>query len=97
MWQTASDFIIFIGWFFKNLWLLVGYAFQPIQYVFTFIKSYVVSAFAPPIPATEIWAFQPEILAVFNAIPYWNTIIAVIVICLLIIFGTFIVKQFLKT
>jgi len=96
MWQIASDFITFFGWFFQNLGELLGFIFAPVKYIFTYVKSFFVSALGPPIPATEIWSFSDEVVAIFNAIPYWSEVVAVIGLSLMLIFSFYIIKQFLK-
>ena len=96
MWQIASDFITFLGWFWQNLGEVWSYVISPVKYVFTFVKSFFLSALTPPIPAEEIWVFPSNVLSVFNAVPYWHTIISVIAISLMLIFSFYIIKQFLK-
>ena len=97
MWQIASDFIIFLGWFFENLGELLGSIFTPVKYIFTFVKAFFENAFSPIIPAGEIWTMPANVLAIFDAIPYWNEIMLVLSVGLMLIFGFFIIKQFLKT
>lgn len=97
MWQTASDFLIFLGWVFENTGLLIGKIFLPVQYIYTFLKNFGASALSNPITPNEIWTFDDEILAVFNAIPYWNTIIFVLVLGISILFIVFILKTFLRS
>jgi hypothetical protein len=96
MWQIASDFITFLGWFFQNLGELFGYIFLPVKYIFTFVKSFFLSALTPPIPAEEIWSFSDEIIEIYNAIPYWNEVIVAIGVALMLLFSFYIMKQFLK-
>lgn len=97
MWQIASDFITFLGWFFQNLGELIGYIFAPVKYIFTYVKSFFATALAPPIPAEEIWEFNAEIVSVFEAIPYWSEIVVVLGVAIMIIFSFYIIKQFLRT
>lgn len=97
MWQTASDFLIFLGWVFENTGILIGKIFLPVQYIYTFLKNFGISALQDPQMPEEIWTFNSEILAVFDAIPYWNIIIYVLVLGLSILFVFFILKTFLRT
>lgn len=97
MWQIASDFVIFLGWFFQNLGDLLVAIFLPIKYIFTFIKGFFERAFTSPVPAENIWQFNGETLAIFNAIPYWTEMLAMLSVAILLIFGFFILKTFLKT
>ena len=97
MWVIAADFITFLGWFFENLGNLIGYVLAPVKYIFTYVKSFFATALGPPIPADEIWVFNAEIVAVFNAIPYWSEIVVVLGVALMIIFSFYIIRQFLRT
>lgn len=97
MWQTASDFLIFLGWASENVGLLIGKVFLPVQYIYTFFKNFIAYALEGPEVPEKIWEFPTEILAVFNAIPYWNTIIFVLILGLSILFIFFILKTFLRT
>jgi len=96
MWQTASDFLIFLGWAFKNATLILGKVFLPIRYIFTFLKTFFAGALATPTTPETIWTFDTGIKQVFNSIPYFETIISVALIGLCILFVFFILKQFLK-
>ncbi|GAH94193.1 unnamed protein product [marine sediment metagenome] len=97
MWQIASDFITFLGWFFQNLGELISFIFTPVKYIFTYVKSFFLTALAPPIPAGEVWVFGTEIVDIFNAVPYWSEIIVVLGLGIMIIFSFYIIKQFLRT
>lgn len=97
MWQTASDFLIFLGWIFENVGLLIGKVFLPVQYIFTFFKNFGTYALADPETPEPIWEFSNEILMVFDAIPYWSTIIFVLVLGLSILFIFYILRTFLRS
>jgi len=96
MWQIASDFITFLGWFWQNLAELFNLIFTPVKYIFTFIKALFVSAIAPPSQIEQMWSFPPEILAVFNQVPYWQVFVQVLGICLMIYFLFYLLKQAMK-
>lgn len=97
MWQTASDFIIFLGWFFGNASEILIQIFSPIRYIFSFTKNFFASAFATPESYEEIWAFPSGIIGLFNNVPYWETLIGVLAVGLMLIFGIVILKVFLRT
>lgn len=97
MWQTASDIIIFFGWFFENASQTLLQILSPVRYIFTFTKNFFISAFASPESYEEIWVFSDGILGIFNSIPYWPVLIAVLGVGLMIIFGIVILKVFLRT
>lgn len=97
MWQIASDFYIFLAWFFENAGVIIQQIFSPVRYIFSFTKNFFIYAFAPPETPDEIWTFSDSILGIFNSIPYWNTLIVVLGVCLMLIFGITILKSFLRT
>jgi hypothetical protein len=97
MWQTASDFLVFLGWVFQNISLIVKDAFLPVRYVYTFLQQFFDSAFAPVVSPAPIWQFSDEILALFNAIPYFNVLIISLVLGLTILMAVFTLKTFLKS
>ena len=96
MWQTASDFLVFLGWTFQNLSSLLRDIFLPIQYIYTFLKQFFNTALSTPQIPEEIWTFDSEILAVFDSIPYFSTLIYVCVLGMVILVVVFILKTFLK-
>jgi len=96
MWQTASDFIIFVGWLWQNLILLAKQIFLPITYIFTFIKQFFVSAFAPPSAYTPLYTFSTELKSLFVSIPYFSTLFAAALLGLTVIMVVFIFKTFLR-
>ena len=97
MWKIASDFITFLGWFFGNLGELLAYVFTPVKYIFTFIKSFFLTALSPPVTAPEIWNFNSGVLGVFDAIPYWGEIIMVLGVAITLLFSFYVIRQFLRT
>jgi hypothetical protein len=97
MWQTASDFIVFVGWVWQNLFTLIGKIFIPVRFIYTYLKSFVVSAFATPPEVDVIWSFPANIMGLFQGIPYWNVLLGALVIGIFIILIVFIFKILLKT
>src|SRR3989304_2346468 len=81
--HNVSDFFVFLGWFFSNVGGIFTATIQPVQYVFNFLKSFLNNAFSTPVD-NAIWSFPAQITEVFDVIPYWNTISAVLGVCLLI-------------
>lgn len=97
MWQTASDFLIFLGWVWQNTTILLVKIFLPVQYIFTFLKQFFIKAFATPVIPDTIWAFTVQIKGIFNTIPYFNELMSVAIIGITILMIVFILKTFLKT
>jgi len=94
--HSLSDIFVYGGWFFSSLGVLFQKFWLPINYIFNFIKAFVGKAIATPTDQ-NIWAFSEEVKAIFQQIPYWSTLSMVLGICILIIFGIAILKQFLRS
>lgn len=97
MWQTASDFFVFLGWAWQNTTAILGNVFLPVRYIYTFLKQFFTSAFAPPAPPESIWSFGTDTLAIFSTIPYFNVLIYAVVLGITILFVVFLIKTFLAT
>lgn len=97
MWQTASDFFVFLGWAWQNTTSILGNVFLPVRYIYTFLKEFFDSAFAPPSTPDAIWSFDTGTLAIFGAIPYFNVLISVAVLGIMIFMVVFLLRTFLKT
>lgn len=94
--HSLSDVFVFGGWFFSTLANLFSKLWLPVGYLFNFFSAFVSKAFSSPI-VENIWGFSDEIMSVFNRIPYWENMSFVLGICILIIVGVSILKQFLRT
>lgn len=91
-----NDFFIFIGWVFSAITKLIQTFTLPISYTFNFLKEFTSSAFSE-IQAPDIsYSFSSGTMAVFQAIPYWNVILAVLGISVSIIVGFAVFRLFLK-
>jgi hypothetical protein len=97
MWQTASDFIIFLGWVLQNFLIFVGQIFLPVRYIYTFLKSFLSSALAIPPAIPSFYTPDAGVLSIFAQVPYWNTLLFAAVIGITILMIVFIIKTFLKT
>lgn len=97
MWQTASDFLIFLGWAWQNITLILKSVFLPIQYIFTFLKSLFGEAISRPVEPEIIWTWTGQVQQVFSFIPYWSTITLVLGVALTILILVFILKTFLRS
>jgi len=91
--HSITDIFVFGGWVIKSLGTFFANILQPIKFVFGFLKSFIDGAFATPVSSDPIWDFNPELMSVFNAIPYWTTISTVLGVCVLFVIGMAIVKQ----
>jgi hypothetical protein len=96
MWQTASDFIVLIGWLWINLLSLVKSAFAPLTFIFVFLKQFITSALTSPQAYTPLWTFPANIKEIFSSIPYFSVLFSATLISLLVIIGFAIFKLFSK-
>lgn len=92
----VNDFFIFLGWTFSIIKELVKTFTLPISYIFNFLKAFTISAFSSPQTPDASYTFSSGILGVFQSLPYWNVITAVLGISILIIIGIAIFKLLLK-
>jgi len=92
----VNDLFVFLGWIFTMITQLVRTFTLPISFVFNFLKSFTVSAFSSPQTADLSYSFSSEIMGVFEAIPYWNVILLVLAIGVLVIIGFSIFRLLLK-
>jgi hypothetical protein len=97
MWQTASDFLIFLGWAWQNISLILRDVFLPVRFIFTFLKQFFDSAFSPVVQPEPLWQFSDGIMGLFGTIPYFNTLLLVLLLALTTLISVFIVKTFLKS
>jgi hypothetical protein len=97
MWQTASDFIIFLGWVWQNFLTTIGQIFLPVRYIYVFLKQFLTLALASPPQGPGIYTFDTGVLSIFAQVPYWNILIFSAVLGITILMIVFILKTFLKT
>jgi len=70
--HIAFDFFNVVRYIIENLGSFFTYLFVPLAALFNFVKGFFQGITTPP-PATAIsWVFPDNIMAVFNAIPYFN-------------------------
>ena len=91
-----NDFFIFLGWIFTMITQLIKTFTLPISYIFNFLKAFTISAFSSPQTADLSYSFSSEIMGVFEAIPYWNVILLVLAVGILVIIGFSIFRLLLK-
>lgn len=97
MWQTASDFIVLIGWLWHNTTILLRSIFLPVQYIYTFLKEFFYTALATPITPDTIWTFDTATKGVFASIPYFGTMMFVAICGITILMIVFILKTFQRS
>jgi hypothetical protein len=97
MWQTASDFLVFLGWFWQNTILILENVFAPIQYIYTFLYQFFIFALKSPTAFQPIWNFPRAIIDLFYSVPYFNVLIESALVGITIIFVMYILRTFLKT
>ena len=83
----VSDFFIFGGWIFTIIKQLILCLILPITFIFNFLKSFTLSAFANPTTPQATYSFSSQIMSVFATIPYWSVITEMVGVLMLIIVG----------
>jgi hypothetical protein len=91
-----NDAFIFFGWIFGILKEVISAFVSPLSYIFNFLKAFTTSAFSSPQTPALTYSFNAETMSVFQAIPYWNVIISVIGVAILVICGIAVLKVILR-
>jgi hypothetical protein len=89
-----NDTWVFLGWIFSTIGQVIAIFVLPFNFAIQFIRGVITTVFDAP-PASSI-TWDPNVLAVFSAIPYWSTISIVLGACLSVLALVFILKQFTK-
>jgi len=97
MWQTASDFIVFIGWLFQNFLIVIVKLFLPVKYIYTFLKEFLTKALSSPPESPDIFNFDAGVLSIFSVIPHWDTLIFAVIVGVTILMIVFILQSFLNS
>jgi len=92
LYHAVNDFFTFLGWLFSNLVGFLHNLFLPINYIFQFLKAVTQNAFSPAIAPPELWVF-PDVMRLFNAIPYWSSIQNIFLVALGVMFLIFILRD----
>jgi formylmethanofuran dehydrogenase subunit A len=72
--HIAFDFFNVLRYVLSNIASFFSILFNPLAWLFNLLKGFFDGVSSPP-PATAIaWTFPDNIMAVFNAIPYFNLI-----------------------
>lgn len=94
--QYINDFGVFFGWIGDILHTIIMVFILPLNFVFTFVKAFLVNAFAAPISTGISYTWSSSVLAVFHSLPYWEIIQAALIAGVSIIVAVFILKTFTK-
>jgi hypothetical protein len=77
MFQTGEDLIIFIGWVFHNVSLILQEIFLPLRYIFAFLHSAVQAAFGPAVsPEGLSYTFPSAVMNMFHNMPFFDEFIS---------------------
>lgn len=94
--HVLADGFLIIAWFFtymKNIFLAL---LDPFNYLFLFLKAFISQAFSTPTNATN-QVLSPEIVAIFQGIPYWSILSSVLGGLVLFFVGFTMIKSISKT
>lgn len=87
-----NDTWVFLGWVFSLISNLISLFLLPLNYVIQFLRGFLVSVFSTPETFSYNWG--EDILAVFNAIPYWSTMSIALGVCIFIFVIFFVLRAF---
>lgn len=94
--HNINDVFYTIQYIFSNLGAIFTIIFTPLNFAFNFFKGFFNGISNAP-PETAIsWVFPDNIVAVFNAIPFWSVFMYAIGAGLAIIILVWIMSHLLK-
>jgi cellulose synthase/poly-beta-1,6-N-acetylglucosamine synthase-like glycosyltransferase len=73
-----TDLAVLIGWFFHNLFTLFNNFFEPVKWLYVFIKSILSTAFSAP-PSVD-FGWPVGVIGALNAFPYFSLFVSVALI-----------------
>jgi hypothetical protein len=95
--QSINDVFVIVVWLAVVLKTIFLALISPVSYFFNIIRWFFATAFQTP-QAPEInYVFSPEILEVFDTIPYWQTLSIILGAIILMMGGVAVLKLLLKT
>lgn len=89
-----NDSWVFFGWIFSVISSIISLFLMPLTFIFQFLRGILISVFASPSPFSYNW--DSEIIAIFQALPYWTTLSQVLGICISIFVIFFVLRAFTR-
>ena len=93
--QFYSDFFVLIGWIGSVLGQIVNTFLSPLNFIFTYLKAFISNAFSAPV-SNITYTWNAQVLAVFNAIPYFSALKTAIFVAIGVLFIFFIFREITK-
>ena len=78
-----NDFFVFFGYIAEILKEFVLILVQPFSFFYNFLTHFISASFADPTMQTFSW--DSGVLALFNSIPLWSSLVAVLAACFALI------------
>jgi hypothetical protein len=94
--EYINDFGVFFGWVGEILHTIISTFILPLNFVFTYIKAFLIHAFNEPIATGMSYTWNGGVMSVFHSLPYWNYIQDTLFLGISIIFAMFILKVLTK-
>lgn len=91
-----NDGAVFFGWVGSILKEVFLTFVMPFSYLFSFLKALLATAFVTPTNFTG-YTWNSDILGIFSAIPYWDTLKVVIGIAISLMFLFFVLRTILRS
>lgn len=94
--HLVGDFFTMISWVFASLKAIFLALITPFNYIFLFVKTFISQAFTTPTnQVSEI--LSPEIVGIFQGIPYWSILSSILGGLVLFFVGFSLIKSISKT
>jgi len=95
--HNINDVFVLFVWLGVSLKTIFLSILSPISYLFNIIRWFFTTAFQTPSIPEVNFIFSPDILEVFNTIPYWSVLSSVLGAIVLMLGGVAILKLILRT
>jgi len=95
--HNINDVLVFMGWLYTNIKTIFVFLLSPISYFFTFLKTFFSSFGNTPASPEIFYTFSTDTLAVFNAIPHFDTLKFILGAIIIFLGGMAILKLLLNT
>ena len=94
--HLMSDLFWFFGWIFASLKAIFLALITPFNFIFLFLKTFISQAFSTPTNAINP-VLSPQIVEIFQRIPYWSILSSVLGGLVLVFVGFALIKSISTT
>ena len=91
------DGVVFARWVLDSFAQLFNFITAPLSYIFQFLKSFWLNLIKPPVEiSSSLTQYATSTNGIFTSIPYWDTMVLILIVGLLVVGGVGLMALFLK-